>query len=123
MATKEKSAERTEEEKLTSAPIKVILGGKPYDVKPLVIRESREWRKKAGEFQAKITRYASVSSDDPEAFEKAMAEMLTTRIDQAIDLFFAYAKDLDRDEIEAIATDAEVAKAFEQVVAIAFPFE
>ncbi len=38
--------ERSEDEKLTQAPITVILGRKEYGIAPLVISASREWRKK-----------------------------------------------------------------------------
>ena len=47
--------------------------------------------------------------------------MTITMPDKVIDLFFKYAKDLNREEIEGIATDAEIAKAFEEVVKVAFP--
>jgi len=115
--------ERTEDEVIAQAPIEVILGGRKYQVKPLVIRDSREWRKEAGAFQASISRYASIDSDNPEEFEKALTELLISRIDTAIDLFFKYAKDLDREKIEGEATEAEVAKAFEAICKVAFPFE
>jgi len=36
-------------------------------------------------------------------------------------LFFGYAKDLDREDIENVATDAELARAFDQVMAVGFP--
>jgi len=113
---------RTEDEKLSSALIDVELGGKTYQVKPLVIKESRAWRQEAGTFQASIVKFASVSSENAEEFEAALKELLVGRIDQIIDLFFKYAKDLDRNEIEMTATDAEIAAAFEKVVAVAFPF-
>ena len=35
---------RTEEEKLCKAAIVVVLGGKEYQIEPLVIRDSRVWR-------------------------------------------------------------------------------
>jgi len=47
--------------------------------------------------------------------------MLVEMPDKVIDLFFAYAKDLNREEIEAVATDSEMARAFEKVVEMAFP--
>ena len=114
---------RTEEEKVSRAPIEVILGGKKYGITPLVIRDSREWRKKAGPFQASLSKYASISSDDPEAFEKSLVELLVNRIDQTIDLFFAYARDLDREAIESIASDNEIVKAYNIVFKFTFPFE
>ena len=113
---------RTEEEKVVRAPIVVILGGNEYNIAPLVIRDSREWRKKAAIFQAAVAKYASVDSNNPVEFEKSLIEMLTDRFDQTIDLFFDYAKDLDPEEIEGKATDGEIVVAFQEVIKMAFPF-
>ena len=112
---------RTEEQKIVQAPITVILGGKEYDIKPLVIRESREWRNKFIEFVAPLTRLAGVTTETPDDFEAALKNMMVTMPDKVIGLFFDYAKELDRDKIEGEATDAELAKAFEEVIKVAFP--
>lgn len=127
MVTRTQKAKVTKKEKIipdqtAPAGITVILGGKEYEVKPLVIRESRDWRRKAAPFQAAIARYASVNSDNPEEFEKALIELLIDRIDETIDLFFDYARELDREVIEGIATDKEIVKALNAVNALAFPF-
>lgn len=114
--------ERTEEDILTQAGIKVVLGGRDYFIKPLVIRDSGPWRKKAAPFLADLARIASVKSDKPEDFKQALMELMGSRIDETLNLFFEYAKDLDREEIEQMATDGEVIKAFNGVVKIAFPF-
>jgi hypothetical protein len=50
-----------------------------------------------------------------------MSAMLKEMPDEVVDLFFEYAKDLDRSKVEGEANDAEVAKAFSQVIEIAFP--
>ena len=47
--------------------------------------------------------------------------MLVEVPELVVDLFFGYAKSLNREEIEGIATDAEIAKAFEEVAAVTFP--
>ncbi len=112
---------RTEEEKLAQASIVVILGGKEYKIAPLVIRDSREWRKKVVTSLSSLPQYTRVTADDVELFGKAINAMLVVMPDQVIDLFFAYARGLNRQDIENVATDAEMAKAFEQVVEIAFP--
>ena len=39
--------ERSEQEKLVRAPLKVTLGGKEFPIAPLVIKYSGEWRKKS----------------------------------------------------------------------------
>ncbi|MDD5081781.1 MAG: hypothetical protein PHU08_00265 [Dehalococcoidales bacterium] len=113
--------ERTEEDKLTQSPITVSLGGRDYQVRPLVIRESREWRKQLIKAFAQLPQYINATTDEPEGFTKALNAMLVEMPDMVTDLFFSYAKELIREEIEGVATDAELSKAFEEVMAFAFP--
>ena len=112
---------RTEDEIVARAGITVILGGKEYSIPPLVIRDSREWRKKAIKLIAPLPQLVKVKLDETDAFESAMSQMMVAMPDQVMDLFFEYAKDLDRDEIEGIATDSEMAVAFQEVCKVAFP--
>lgn len=112
---------RTEEDKIVQAGIKVILGGKEFSVKPLVIRDSREWRKGVVGLLSSLPEYTEVTTDTPDEFGKALNAVMVALPDKVTDLFFQYAKELNREEIEAVATDAELAKAFEQVVELAFP--
>jgi len=112
---------RTEEDKITQAPLVVVLGGKKYEIKPLVIRDSREWRKKVIPMLAPIPTFLKSNLDSPEAFGNMLQQFLATMPDEVLDLFFSYAKDLDRKEIESTTTDAELAKAFEEVMKLAFP--
>lgn len=113
--------ERTEEDKLTQAPLIVKFSGKEYPIRPLVIRESREWRRKLTAVFRKLPEYINVKSDNPEAFGNALNALFIEMPDAIADLFFDYARDLKRDEIENIATDMELAKAFEGVMGFAFP--
>ena len=112
---------RTEEQIVSRTPIVVVLGGEEYSVKLLVIEDSRKWRGEVAKLLASIPQYANATTDDSVAFEKVMTAMVVGMPDTITDLFFQYAKDLNRDEIEGVATDAEMAKAFEEVVSIAFP--
>ena len=112
---------RTEEDKLCQAPIKVTLAGETWDVKPLSIRKAREWRATFANALAQLPKWVSVTTDDAENFEKAMNAMLVELPELVGDLFFGYAQDLDREALEEIATDAELAKAFEEVAAFALP--
>lgn len=118
---KEKMKERTEEQKIFKSPLIVVFAGKEYEVAPLVIKESRKWRQEVVKLMASLPKYAKTTTDDPEEFEGALTGLLVALPDSVVDLFFSYAKDLNRDEIEAVATDAEVAEAFKQVIALAFP--
>jgi len=113
--------ERTEEDKLLRASITVILGGMEHAILPLVIKDAREWRKKLSKLIGRLPSYANTTTDDPKGFEVAVEAMLVSMPDEMADLFFGYAKNLSRDDIEAVATEAELAKAIEAVMAVAFP--
>ena len=113
--------ERTEEQKVARAPIVVILGGVEYSIAPLVIRDSREWRQKVIKLIAPLPEVVNIKTDSPEGFGEALTQLCITMSDEVVDLFFGYATNLDREEIEGIATDAELRDAFGEVVKIAFP--
>jgi hypothetical protein len=113
--------ERTEEQKLTQAPVVVVFGSKEYKLRILTIKESREWRQQTIKTFNELPQYTKVTSDDPEKFNSALESLLITMPDTVVDLFFAYAKDLDRKEIEAVATDQEMYLAWEKVVELSFP--
>jgi hypothetical protein len=114
-------SQRTEEDKLLRAGIVVILGGVEYSIPPLVIREAAIWRKKLASLLGKLPAYASTTTDNPAAFETAITAMLVSVPDEMTDLFFSYAKGLDRQEIEGTANEIELATAFGSVLKVAFP--
>ena len=112
---------RTEEQIVTQEPLELIFGGASYSVKPLVIRDSRLWRQKVANLIGDVPKYLKPDTDDPDQFKAAMNTMMMSMPDTIIDLVFEYAKDLNREEIEAIATDAEIGEAFSKIMAVAFP--
>ena len=112
---------RTEEDKLTQAPVFVFFGDKEYPLRPLVIKESRAWRQEVIKALSQLPQLTQVTSEDKEKFDSALSTLLVTMPDTVVDLFFLYAKDLNRDEIEQAATDTEMAAAWEKVVNLAFP--
>ena len=116
-----KPKKRTEEQKVFQEPIKVILGGQEYEIKPLVIKYSRPWRKKVVDLVATLPKYAQATTNKPEEFEQAIKLLMVESQDAIIDLFFEYAKELDQGKIEEMATEAEIAIAFEVVIDLAFP--
>jgi len=115
--------ERTEDQIVTQSPLIVILGGDAYEIPPLVIRDSRIWRKKIISIMAPLPGMVNktIDTDHPDEFEDVLTRLMVAMPDQVLDLFFEYAKDLNRDEIEGKATDAEMAIAFEKVVKVSFP--
>lgn len=106
---------RTEEDILLQRPIEVVLGGKPYTIAILPIRPQAEWRKKVAPILGGFLRASRISTETPDAFEAGIAAVLTETPEQMLDLFFAYARDLDRKEIEETATEDEVAAALLQI--------
>ena len=112
---------RSEDQVVSQAPILVSFGGTEYQIRPLVIKESREWRQKLAKMMGELSPVVNVTTDTPEKFQEAMNSLLVTMPDTVVDLVFAYGKELPRDEIEAVATDAEMAKAFESILEVAFP--
>ena len=114
------SEKRSEGDKITQAAILVKFGGKEYEIKPLVIKESREWRKQFAKVLKGLPLFTNVTNTT-EQFEKVINGMFLDVPDSVMDLIFAYAKDLPREEIEAVATDEEMAKAFEAIIEVAFP--
>ena len=113
--------DRAEEQKAFQEPIKVILGGVERDVKPLVIKYSRPWRKKVIDIISTLPKYAQADTNKPEEFAEAVKVLLVESQDDIIDLFFEYARELPREEIEDVATESEIAVAFEVVLSLAFP--
>ena len=114
-------SKRTEEQKVIQATIEVILGGKEYKIAPLVIRDSREWRKKVIKLISPLPGLINIKTDDLDGFGEALTQLLVTMSDEVLGLFFEYARDLDRDVTEAEATDAEIRDAFAEVMKVAFP--
>ncbi len=112
---------RTEEDRVVQAGIEVVLEGEKYTIRPLVIKDSREWRKEVVELISELPKFAEVTTDTPDEFGEALKAMLVSTPEKVAELFFKYAKELDQEEIEAKATDIELATAFEQVIEIAFP--
>ncbi len=112
---------RSEEDKLLRVPIVVTLGGEEYEIKPLVIKDAREWRKKFAKLLGRLPSYVSTSTDDAASFSNAVDALIVSMPDEMADLFFVYAKDLDREKIESTATEVELVKAIESVLEVAFP--
>lgn len=106
--------ERTEEDKITQAGIVVTLGGTEYTIAPLVIKYSRDWRKKAVPLIGDLYRFSRTALDEGE-LEGVITQLFTGKTDAIIDSFFEYARDLPRDKIEESATDGEIILAFMEV--------
>ena len=85
---KKEQQTRTEEDKVVQAPLVVVLGGKEYTIKPLVIKDSREWRKKFIEIIAPLPATIKATTKNKNEFEEALKLMLITMPGQVNDLFY-----------------------------------
>ncbi len=112
---------RNEDDILLQRPLEVTLADKQYTIKLLPIRAQAEWRRKVVPLLSGFMALGGISTEDPAKFEAGLASILIDTPEKMLDLFFDYARDLDRDEIENTATEAEVAVAFKKIVAVVLP--
>jgi len=113
--------ERTEDQKLFHDPIVVVFAGKEYKIKPLPMKLSREWRQRVHKLITEYPKATRTKEGKPEEFGKAIENLMVNMPDELVNLFFDYARDLPREEIEAAGTDNEFLVAWGQVMEIGFP--
>lgn len=112
---------RTEEQKLLQEPVVVDFGGQEYEIKPLPIVHASSWRKKFIDLMRELTDLTRITSDD-EGYMSALSNVLVNKPDELTDLFFDYAKNLNRNEIENKATSYELLNALVEVIKFEAPF-
>jgi hypothetical protein len=115
---------RTDEAVLTRQALEVTLGGEKRLVRPLVIRDSREWRKRVAEAFAELGALdaGTLNLADPEGVRKALELVAVTVPEKIADLVLAYAPELDREWFEAHVTDEEATEALVKMLEVTFPF-
>ena len=124
---------RTEDQVISQEPLRVTLGGKQYEIRSLKINAQYQWRKRFYEEFSKAAQ-PFLSKHKPGLLARLMGKDETDQFLEGLrvaflelpeiirDLFFAYAPYLPRAEIEENATEAELATAFTETIALAFPF-
>lgn len=113
---------RTEEDKLMQTPITIILGGKEYELKPLPIKYSMLWCRKVTDIVKDLPKYLRVTEDSGDAFSQALSNVMNESPDKIVDLFFEYARNLNKDEISEVASSSEIIAAFERCLELERPF-
>jgi len=111
---------RTDEQKVAQTGVQVTFGGEKYTINPLPIKLSLPWTKKVVQILTGVLPLIEITSDDP-GWADALGQVMTARPEQLIDLLFEYARDLDREKVEEVATSAEIVTAFEEVMSIESP--
>lgn len=117
---------RTEEEILGQLPIKLRFGNKDYDVKPLRILKARMWRESLIKEVESIAGSLQQDASTSPVFVNGLAFVFLQFPQKMADLIFSYAPNLPREIIEGdsdeAGTEEQLARAFGQIVQIAFPF-
>ena len=112
---------RTEEDKLLQSPLVVKLGGQDYEIKPLPIKYSVPWIKKIVSMLSEASVFSRVTTDTPDLWKDAFITLMSSNPAQIVDLFWEYARDLDKNKLEEVATSAEIMAAFEEVMTLERP--
>jgi len=114
--------ERTETEKVLQTPIKVGLGVKEFEIKPLPVKYALPWCGKVVGLLKDIPAYAEkIDKNDLASLGDVLQCLMAGNPALIVDLFFEYARDIDRSEIEEVATSAEIVAGFEGVLSLELP--
>ena len=115
---------RSDEAVLTRQALEVTLGGEKRLIRPLVIRESRQWRKRVAEAFAELGALdtSTLNLADPEGVRRALELVAVTVPEKITDLVLAYAPELDREWFETHVTDEEATEALVKMLEATFPF-
>ena len=122
-------AERSEMDKILPTPVEVILGGGKYTISPLPIKYAISWNKKVIALLLKTTKFAKseiinqkIEEVDTALLETILTESMSDDPEKLVDLFFEYARKLDRSILEETATSSEIINGFKEVLKFELPF-
>jgi hypothetical protein len=115
---------RPDGEQVTRAPYSVALGQTVYQLTPLTIRQSKEWKSRLRDVVGDLLDTASTSTDNLSQVMDQIKGLLVTSDDQMLDLLCAYDAriDGDRERIEDSATSLQAFSALMEIVRVEFPF-
>lgn len=122
---------RTDADRVGKVALRLLLGGQVKEVRPLVLRKSKEWKRTfAGVIGDAIgltfDAEKAGSTASPQAL-KDMVEAVALNVpDKLQDLVFAYLRladpTLDLDALEDLVTDQEITDALWAMIQVTFPF-
>jgi len=113
--------ERTETDKILQSPVTVKIGGQDYEIKPLPIKYAVPWVKKVINLLIEASVLSMVTIDTPDLWKDAYITLMARNPAQIVDLFWEYARDLNKNTLEEVATSAEIMAAFEEVLDFELP--
>ena len=103
---------RTEEDKVTHAPLNVKFGDTDYEIKPLGILQQRKWRKKTQEELGPLVNGLQVSTVNNRTVVAGLPAALAEFPEKMCDLVFSYAPNLPKEKILEEATEEQMTVAF-----------
>jgi hypothetical protein len=116
--------ERTEEEILSRAPIKLTFGGRQYEVAVLPIRKAKLWREKLVESVKGIAELLNAKTNGhDDNFFAGLGAALVNYPEELAKLIFLYGPDLPKEEIMEATTEDQLNLAFSKIMAVAFPYQ
>ena len=113
---------RTEEQIIGRTPVILSLGGKNYNIYPLPISKSREWRAECSKIFDVYAEKLDTRAETNEELTKSVRSLLNEIPAMVYDLVFMYAPNLPRAIIEEEATDQELFDALIAIFLLAYPF-
>src|SRR5688500_7789897 len=115
--------ERTDEQKISREPIKVVLGGKTYKIEPKAIRHSLAWKTKYKPTLKMFFDLTNSQSINAENAQVLIQDFLLNHYEDWIDAVFDWEPLLPKDEIldNPKGSEQELMKAFQAVLQLAYP--
>jgi len=104
------------------APIEMTFGQTKYKVQPLRLGAAREWREQLNDTMAPLAETFQSSIVGGGAVSQGLAQMLLQFPDKMLALILAYGPDLPKETIVAEATEEQLITAWNELLAVAFPF-
>lgn len=119
-----KTQPRPENEQVNRAAFSVHLGERDYDLHPLTIRKSKEWKAKFGDVLNDFGSTLDIEVSDLGNVIREATRVFGGADDVMLDLLAAHSPVIaeNRDEIEETAYPSEAWDALMEVVRVEFPF-
>jgi hypothetical protein len=114
--------ERTEEQKLAAAPLRLVLGGQTIEVRPLPIARSRRWREHVAGMLSRIEQLFR-EGNDAAAIVRWLLQESPEGVFEAVAYYLELAEaPVTREWLEEHATDAECYEALLEMYRVSYPF-
>jgi hypothetical protein len=115
-------SERTDDQILSKEPIKVRLGSKDYEFSIPSPRLARAWRAKLFDSMGELSNIMKVDSSNVDKFYGSLGFIFLQFPERLADLVFLFAPDVPREQAEDECSEEQLARAFGQVMQVAYPF-